>query len=474
MKLQWRSENTYKSLPTELYSLVQASDITKPELVLFNEPLANNLGLSVELSDIEKASLFSGNLLDERWTPLAQAYAGHQYGGFGILGDGRALLLTEIISPEGQRFDLQLKGSGRTPYSRGGDGKAALGPMLREYLISEAMAALSIPTTRSLAVVKTNEPVIREQKLQGAILTRVAKSHIRVGTFQWISQKGNPELQRTFFDYVMDRHFPDLKDQEDAAKKMLHRVIESQAKLIAKWQSVGFVHGVMNTDNMLISGETIDYGPCAFIDHYNPEAVFSSIDQYGRYAYHNQPNAALWNLTRFAETLLSLLDPNPEKAVKIAEEALATFAPVYYQEYYRLMGQKIGIHALTSEDYPLIDRLLELMQTHQADYTNTFLSLQQTFAAPSWFLEDDVKEWNSLWLKRISKEQDPYSLMKQVNPTIIPRNHLVESALSKAQEGDMTLFHSLLKALQQPFSIPSEDFQSPGPIDERFVTYCGT
>jgi serine/tyrosine/threonine adenylyltransferase len=324
MKLQWRSENTYKSLPTELYSLVQASDITKPELVLFNEPLANNLDLSVELSDIEKASLFSGNLLDERWTPLAQAYAGHQYGGFGILGDGRALLLTEIISPEGQRFDLQLKGSGRTPYSRGGDGKAALGPMLREYLISEAMAALSIPTTRSLAVVKTNEPVIREQKLQGAILTRVAKSHIRVGTFQWISQKGNPELQRTFFDYVMDRHFPDLKDQADAAKQMLHRVIESQAKLIAKWQSVGFVHGVMNTDNMLISGETIDYGPCAFIDHYNPEAVFSSIDQYGRYAYHNQPNAALWNLTRFAETLLSLLDPNPEKAVKIAEEALAT------------------------------------------------------------------------------------------------------------------------------------------------------
>jgi serine/tyrosine/threonine adenylyltransferase len=417
MKLQWRSENTYKSLPTELYSLVQASDITKPELVLFNEVLANNLDLSVELSDIEKASLFSGNLLDERWTPLAQAYAGHQYGGFGILGDGRALLLTEIISPEGQRFDLQLKGSGRTPYSRGGDGKAALGPMLREYLISEAMAALSIPTTRSLAVVKTNEPVIREQKLQGAILTRVAKSHIRVGTFQWISQKGNPELQRTFFDYVMDRHFPDLKDQEDAAKKMLHRVIESQAKLIAKWQSVGFVHGVMNTDNMLISGETIDYGPCAFIDHYNPEAVFSSIDQYGRYAYHNQPNAALWNLTRFAETLLSLLDPNPEKAVKIAEEALATFAPVYYQEYYRLMGLKIGIHAVTSEDYPLIDRLLELMQTYQADYTNTFLSLQQTFAAPSWFLEDDVKEWNSLWLKRISKEQDPYSLMKQVNPT---------------------------------------------------------
>jgi serine/tyrosine/threonine adenylyltransferase len=474
MKLQWRSENTYKSLPTELYSLVQASDITKPELVLFNEVLANNLDLSVELSDIEKASLFSGNLLDERWTPLAQAYAGHQYGGFGILGDGRALLLTEIISPEGQRFDLQLKGSGRTPYSRGGDGKAALGPMLREYLISEAMAALSIPTTRSLAVVKTNEPVIREQKLQGAILTRVAKSHIRVGTFQWISQKGNPELQRTFFDYVMDRHFPDLKDQEDAAKKMLHRVIESQAKLIAKWQSVGFVHGVMNTDNMLISGETIDYGPCAFIDHYNPEAVFSSIDQYGRYAYHNQPNAALWNLTRFAETLLSLLDPNPEKAVKIAEEALATFAPVYYQEYYRLMGLKIGIHAVTSEDYPLIDRLLELMQTYQADYTNTFLSLQQTFAAPSWFLEDDVKEWNSLWLKRISKEQDPYSLMKQVNPAIVPRNHVVEDALSKAQEGDMTLFHSLLKALQQPFSIPSEDFQSPGPIDERFVTYCGT
>ena len=474
MKLQWRSENTYKLLPKELYSLVQASEISKPELVVFNESLAESLGISIDLSDLETAKLFSGNMLDEQWTPLAQAYAGHQYGGFGILGDGRALLLTEILDPSGQRFDVQLKGSGRTPYSRGGDGKAALGPMLREYLISEAMAALSIPTTRSLAVVKTNEPVIREDKLPGAILTRVAKSHIRVGTFQWISQKGNPDLQRTFFEYVIDRHFPDLKDQTDAAKQMLQRVIESQAHLIAKWQSVGFVHGVMNTDNMLVSGETIDYGPCAFMDHYNPQAVFSSIDQYGRYAYHNQPNAALWNLTRFAETLLSLLDANPDNAVKVAEDALATFAPIYYQAYYQLMGQKIGIYAVTSEDYPLIDRLLALMETHQADYTNTFLSLQQSLASPPWFLEDDVKEWNSLWLKRISKEQEPYSLMKQVNPTVIPRNHIVDDALTKAQQGDMTLFHSLLQALRQPYSEGPQPFQTPGPFGERFVTYCGT
>jgi len=474
MKLPWKSDNTYRQLPSELFSYVQASEISRPELVLLNESLAEKLGISLTLSKEDKAKLFSGNLLDETWTPLAQAYAGHQFGGFGILGDGRTLLLTEIIDPLGQRFDIQLKGSGRTPYSRGGDGKAALGPMLREYLISEAMAALGIPTTRSLAVVKTNEPVIREEKLQGAILTRVAQSHIRVGTFQWISQKGDPELQKTFFDYVINRHFPTLMNQEDAAKQLLLTVIERQAKLIAAWQSVGFVHGVMNTDNMLISGETIDYGPCAFIDHYNPQAVFSSIDQYGRYAYHNQPNAALWNLTRFAETLLSLLDKNPENAIKVAEEALATFAPIYYQEYYRLMGQKIGIPELTSDDYPLIDRLLELMQEHQADYTNTFLALQDSLPQPDWFSQADFKEWNSLWLKRISNLEDSLDLMKRTNPKIIARNHLVDSALAAAQAGDWSLFNDLLQSLQRPLASPSSSLQQPGPIGERFVTYCGT
>lgn len=474
MKLPWNSDNTYRQLPHELFSYVQASEISRPELVLFNESLAEKLGISLTLSKEEQAKLFSGNLLDETWTPLAQAYAGHQYGGFGILGDGRALLLTEIIDPLGQRFDIQLKGSGRTPYSRGGDGKAALGPMLREYLISEAMAALGIPTTRSLAVVKTNEPVIREEKLQGAILTRVAQSHIRVGTFQWISQKGDPVLQKTFFDYVIQRHFPQLMNQEDAAKQVLLTVIERQAKLIAAWQSIGFVHGVMNTDNMLISGETIDYGPCAFIDHYKPEAVFSSIDQYGRYAYHNQPNAALWNLTRFAETLLSLLDTNPENAVKVAEDALATFAPIYYQEYYRLMGQKIGIADLTSNDYPLIDRLLELMQEFQADYTNTFLALQQYMTSPEWFNQPDFNEWNSLWLKRISNYEGYLDLMKKVNPLLIPRNHMVEAALQDANRGDFTLFSELLQSLQHPFNPPSIKLQQPGPLNERFVTYCGT
>jgi uncharacterized protein YdiU (UPF0061 family) len=316
--------------------------------------------------------------------------------------------------------------------------------------------------------------VIREEKLQGAILTRVAQSHIRVGTFQWISQKGDPLLQKTFFDYVINRHFPTLIDQHDAAKQLLLTVIERQAKLIAAWQSIGFVHGVMNTDNMLISGETIDYGPCAFIDHYNPEAVFSSIDQYGRYAYHNQPNAALWNLTRFAETLLSLLDPNPENAIKVAEEALATFAPIYYQEYYRLMGQKIGIADLSSDDYPLIDRLLELMQEHQADYTNTFLALQKDMTSPEWFNQSDFNEWNSLWLKRISYQDEYLELMKKVNPLVIPRNHIVEAALQDANRGDFTLFFEFLQSLQHPFNSPSAKLQQPGPLNERFVTYCGT
>jgi len=265
-----------------------------------------------------------------------------------------------------------------------------------------------------------------------------------------------------------------LKDQDDSAKQVLLTVIERQAKLIAAWQSIGFVHGVMNTDNMLVSGETIDYGPCAFIDHYKPEAVFSSIDQYGRYAYHNQPNAALWNLTRFAETLLSLLDPNPENAIKVAEEALATFAPIYYQEYYRLMGQKIGIMDLTSSDYPLIDRLLELMQEHQADYTNTFLALQKSVVSPEWFEQPEFVEWNSLWLKRISNQVGYIDLMKKVNPVVIPRNHMVEAALQDAIQGNFKLFDELLYSLQHPFTPTSSKLQQPGPLDERFVTYCGT
>jgi uncharacterized protein YdiU (UPF0061 family) len=474
MKLSWKTENTYKDLPSVLFSLVDADPIDKPRLVVFNHALADALGLTITLSDEELAQLCSGNLVDERWRPLAQAYAGHQFGGFGILGDGRALLLTEILDAQGQRFDLQLKGSGRTPYSRGGDGKAALGPMLREYLISEAMHALGIPTTRSLAVVQTNEKILREKPLPGAILARIAQSHIRVGTFQWITQTGDSELQRQFFHYTLQRHFPHLIATDNAAEHLLLEVIQRQATLVALWQSVGFVHGVMNTDNMVISGETIDYGPCAFLDQYHADAVFSSIDHQGRYAYKNQPNAALWNLTRFAETLLSLLDDNNDMATKKAEAALATFAPLYVTEYYRLMGRKIGIEDLQPEDHPLVDRLLGLMQTHQADYTNTFVALGRKETSESWFSSEDGSEWNSLWIQRISKEHDPYALMNRVNPQVIPRNHLVDEALTIAQQGDMTLFHELLEQLQHPFQDTPKKWQTPGDPTQRFVTYCGT
>ena len=477
MKLSWATSNTYRTLPSELYSLVQADVIDKPSLVVFNHTLANELGIDVsKLTNEDLAQLFSGNQLDESWTPLAQVYAGHQFGGFSVLGDGRAMLLTELLTNTGQRVDLQLKGSGKTPYSRGGDGKAALGPMLREYIISEAMHALGIPTSRSLAVVKTNQPILREVPLPGAILTRVAQSHIRVGTFQWIAKQGDPLLQKQFVNYVIDRHFPELKSNERPARQLLKEVISRQAKLIAKWQSIGFVHGVMNTDNMLISGETIDYGPCAFLDQYQPEMVYSSIDHQGRYAYNNQPNAALWNLTRFAETLLSLLDSNPDTAVQVAQEELAHFAPTYFNEYHRLFGWKLGISSIQIEDHPLIERLLELMHEHLADFTNTFASLtNQNYPPSNLFNSLEFKEWNSLWLSRISKEKNPFDLMKITNPQVIPRNHRLDQALIQAQMNDLSSFDELLMAIQTPYALPANsDLLQPGPTNEKFVTYCGT
>jgi len=477
MKFTWNTSNTYRTLPSELYQFVQADIIDKPRLVVFNHSLSESLGIDVSTShNDELARIFSGNLIDESWTPLAQAYAGHQFGGFSLLGDGRALLLTELLDRSGNRVDIQLKGSGKTQYSRGGDGKAALGPMLREYIISEAMYALGIPTTRSLAVVQTNEPILREVPLPGAILTRVAQSHIRVGTFQWIAQKGDPLLQKQFVNYVIDRHFPQFKASEQPARQLLKEVIRRQATLIASWQSVGFVHGVMNTDNMLVSGETIDYGPCAFLDHYDAEMVFSSIDRQGRYAYKNQPNAALWNLTRFAETILSLLDANPDQAVIIAQEELGMFAPIYVSEYYRLFGLKLGISSIRIEDHPLIDRLLELMQLHQADFIHTFVSLSEDEQPVNALFESDsFKEWYSLWLQRISNEEQSFELMKSVNPRVIPRNHVLDQALTLAQSGDESLFQELLQAIQQPFTAPTNPLlTTPGAVNERFVTTCGT
>jgi len=358
----WNLDNSYARLPQSFFTGLNPVPVRSPHLVMLNHPLVTSLGLNIHaLQGQDGVAVLAGNRIPEGSVPLAQAYAGHQFGHFTMLGDGRALLLGEQITPQGERLDIQLKGSGRTPYSRGGDGRAALGPMLREYIISEAMHALGIPTTRSLAVVSTGESVIRETKLPGAILTRVAASHLRVGTFQYVSVWGNVEELRTLADYTLQRHFPDVDAVGNQYLYLLQEVIKRQAMLIAKWQLVGFIHGVMNTDNMALSGETIDYGPCAFMDIYDPATVFSSIDTIGRYAYGNQPNIAAWNLARFAETLLPLLHSNREQAAELANEALAAFAELYLCNWLGGMRAKLGIFNSESEDASLIVSLLGMM-----------------------------------------------------------------------------------------------------------------
>ncbi len=372
----WNFDNSYVSLPQSLFTNYQPTPVRSPKLAILNDSLATSLGLNVQaLQSEEGVATLAGNQVPDGAFPLAQAYAGHQFGHFTMLGDGRALLIGEHITPRGERVDIQLKGSGRTPYSRGGDGRAALGPMLREYMISEAMHALGIPTTRSLAVVTTGESVIRETALPGAILTRVAVSHIRVGTFQYASKWGTAEDLRALADYTLQRHYPDADAAENRYLSLFQEVIKRQAELIAKWQLVGFIHGVMNTDNMAISGETIDYGPCAFMDTYDPATVFSSIDAQGRYAYGNQPQIAGWNLARFAEALLPLLHDQQEEALKLAEDAILEFPKLYESNWLAGMRAKLGIFNEEEQDEALIEDLLSLMQEHHADYTNTFRAL---------------------------------------------------------------------------------------------------
>ena len=369
----WNFDNSYARLPKTFFTLQNPTPVSSPKLVIFNESLATSLGLNGSALQREDGiGILAGNIIPQGATPLAQAYAGHQFGHFNMLGDGRAVLLGEQINPQGERVDIQLKGSGRTPYSRGGDGRAALGPMLREYIISEAMHALGIPTSRSLAVVSTGESVIRETNLPGAILTRVAASHIRVGTFQYAATWGKDGELQALADYTIKRHFPDIEEDENRYLSLLQEVIKRQAELIAKWQLVGFIHGVMNTDNMAISGESIDFGPCAFMDTYDPETVFSSIDREGRYAYGNQPYMAGWNLARFAESLLPLLHENQEQAIEIAEDAISNFAELYQSNWLAGMRAKLGIFNEETEDQPLIEDLLNMMQQYRADYTNTF------------------------------------------------------------------------------------------------------
>ena len=480
----WSFDNSYARLPELFFTSTNPTPVSSPKLIILNDALATSLGLNVQaLQNEEGVAVFAGNRIPEGASPLAQAYAGHQFGHFTMLGDGRAVLLGEQINPQGERFDIQLKGPGRTPYSRRGDGRATLGPMLREYIISEAMHALGIPTTRSLAVVTTGESVIRETELPGAILTRVAASHLRVGTFQYAAKWGTVEDLRTLADYTIKRHYPDVEADENRYLSLLQEVIKRQAMLIAKWQLVGFIHGVMNTDNMTISGESIDYGPCAFMDEYDPATVFSSIDVQGRYAYGNQPYIAGWNLARFAETLLPLLHDDQEQAVKIAQDAISDFMELYHSNWLAGMRAKLGIFNEEENDKSLIEELLGMMEKSRADYTNTFRAL--TFDMPEdtdLFGTPEYARWHELWQARQERQKESkdsaHQLMRNSNPAVIPRNHLVEEALEAAvNQGDYSVMERLLGVLSNPYAHTPEQVdycKLPEPSARPYQTFCGT
>lgn len=481
----WNLDNSYARLPELFFSRVQPTPVRKPEIVILNHPLAEVLGLNAGALRTGGAQLFGGNRVPGGADPLAQAYAGHQFGYFTMLGDGRAILLGEQITPEGERFDIQLKGSGRTPYSRRGDGRAALGPMLREYIISEAMFGLGIPTTRSLAVATTGEGIRRETELTGAVLTRVAASHIRVGTFQYVANWGTAEDLRALADYTLERHYPEAASEENRHLALLRLIMERQAALIARWMLVGFVHGVMNTDNMALSGETIDYGPCAFMDTYDPATVFSSIDREGRYAYGNQPYIAAWNLARLAESLLPLLHDDEEKALETAQSAISEFDGMYRRRWLAGMRAKLGLSNEEQGDGALAEDLLSLMQKHRADYTNTFRALTLGKTGPeesAWFDSEDFALWHKRWEERLGRQEasreTSIGLMRSSNPAVIPRNHRVEEALDAAeQDGDYSVMERLLEALSNPYAYSprQEDYCTlPGAGSRPYRTYCGT
>ncbi|MCC5800955.1 protein adenylyltransferase SelO [Rossellomorea vietnamensis] len=478
-KAGWNLENSYQSLPGTFFTLQVPEPVRAPKLVVLNKRVAESLGLDAEKLG---ADVLSGNEIPEGAEPLAQAYAGHQFGHFNMLGDGRAVLIGEQITPEGKRFDIQLKGGGRTPYSRGGDGRAGLGPMLREHIISEAMHGLGIPTTRSLAVVTTGEPIYRETEQEGAILTRVAASHLRVGTFQFASRFGEVDHLRALADYALERHYPEGMDAPNRYIFLLKEVIKRQAALIAKWQMVGFIHGVMNTDNMTISGETIDYGPCAFMDAYDPKTVFSSIDAQGRYAYGNQPPIAGWNLARFAESLLPILHPEQEESLKLAQEAVLEFPKLYEGHWLDGMRAKLGIFNEEEGDRALAEELLDLMNKHQSDFTNTFRSLTLGREESDVFNTSEFTSWKERWKERLSRQDETMEASKQrmrtSNPSMIPRNHRVEEALQAAvEEDDFSVMTDLLSVLEDPYAYSSDQEEYcklPSPTNRPYRTFCGT
>ena len=492
MTVHFPFQNTYAALPANFFARVAPTPVASPRLIKLNRPLAIHLGLDPDvLASPEGTEILAGKSIPDGADPIAMAYAGHQFGHFvPQLGDGRAILLGEVIDADGVRRDIQLKGSGPTPFSRRGDGRAALGPVLREYIVSEAMAALGIPTTRSLAAVITGENVMRETMLPGAVLTRVASSHIRVGTFQFFAARGDTEGVRRLADHVIARHYPDVTKSERPYHALLQAVIARQAELVARWLLVGFIHGVMNTDNSSISGETIDYGPCAFMDHYDPAKVFSSIDEMGRYAYANQPRIALWNLTRLAECLLPLFSDDQDKAIAEAQTALGDFAEIFSTAYQAGLRRKLGLFTAQDGDPALVQDLLDAMAKNQADFTLTFRRLSEAALDPAGdsevrqlFADPAVyDEWALRWRQRTSEEPQSSAerqvAMRAVNPAFIPRNHLIEAVIEAAvNRDDFALFEELLTVLSKPF----EDQQAfaayadaPEPHQCVLQTFCGT
>lgn len=494
---RWQLQCSYAHLPERLYTPMGATDFPQPRLLALNHGLADTLGLSELFAlagDSAVASTLCGATLLEGAKPLAQAYAGHQFGYFNILGDGRAMLLGEVVAPCGVRYDIHLKGAGRTAYARGGDGRATLPAMLREYLISEAMHALGIATSRSLAVVTTGEYVQREVLLPGAVLARVARSHLRVGTFEFASYAGYEELLH-LADYTIARHYPQLQGEAEASgvgvyRLLLKSVVKAQAKLVAQWQLVGFIHGVMNTDNLTISGETLDYGPCAFVDAYDPRQVFSSIDTHGRYRYEAQPDMALWGVSRLAEALLPLLHAEQEQAIEVAMQTLAEFEPTYTQAWRSGMRAKLGLCAQTSEEEALFAELLGLMQAYGADYTNTFarLTLERSGedggylqGTQSLFEGDRFAQWRASWAMMLERQGisagESAALMRGANPFVIPRNHRVEEVLASAVAGDMAPLRDWLEVLASPYRYTQEHraYQALPEMDmAHYRTYCGT
>ncbi|MEE4187725.1 MAG: YdiU family protein [Roseobacter sp.] len=465
-------DNSYARLPGAFYTRQNPQAVTAPELVLYNEPLGEMLGVS-PASDAKRAAVFSGVEVPDGAAPLAQLYAGHQFGNYNPqLGDGRALLLGEVIGTDGMRRDIQLKGSGPTPYSRMGDGRAWLGPVLREYVVSEAMHALGVPTTRALAATLTGEDVIRETVLPGAVLTRVASSHLRVGTFQIFAHRGQIAQLRQLTEYAIDRHYPDA----DGPMGLLRAVCEAQARLIADWMSFGFIHGVMNTDNSAISGETIDYGPCAFMDDFHPDTVFSSIDQMGRYAYSNQPRIAVWNMAQLATALLQQMD-DPEAAVEEATRIVHAMPARIDAERTARFGRKIGLAGAQAgtEDAAMTEALLKLMQDDGADFTNTFDALARGNARDQFLQRDAFDLWQAGWQKRLDREDDPQAIMQSANPRVIPRNHRVEEMIAAAVTGDFAPLHRLLSAVTAPYTTDDTDLMRPPTASEKVpATFCGT